>query len=48
MSRKHAYCWKAARAQLGDEYPETPLYLSEPAYADLLFFHHCYVSICSR
>ncbi|EIW63463.1 uncharacterized protein TRAVEDRAFT_43757 [Trametes versicolor FP-101664 SS1] len=42
MDRKHAYCWKAARAQLGDEYPETPLYLSEPAYADLLFFHHCY------
>ena len=42
MSRSSAPFWKAARQQL--ELPECPPHLSEPAYANLVFFFHCHVS----
>ena len=42
MSRSSAPFWRAARQQL--ELPECPPHLSEPAYANLVFFFHCHVS----
>ncbi|EPT04640.1 hypothetical protein FOMPIDRAFT_1045913 [Fomitopsis schrenkii] len=40
MSRRSASTWKAARANVGD-LPDCPPHLSEPQYANLLFFPYC-------
>ena len=42
MSRDSAAFWRQARRKLKD-LPDPPNYLSEPAYANLLFFPHCHV-----
>ena len=44
MSRDAAPFWKAARQQVED-LPECPEHLSEPAYANLVFFSHCHVGV---
>ncbi|KAM5534534.1 hypothetical protein V8D89_006006 [Ganoderma adspersum] len=41
MSRDSAAFWRQARRKLKD-LPDPPNYLSEPAYANLLFFPHCH------
>ncbi|KAI0645556.1 hypothetical protein C8Q79DRAFT_910119 [Trametes meyenii] len=41
MSRQSASFWRAARQQV-DGLPECPQFLSEPQYANLLFFPHCH------
>ncbi|KAI0355612.1 hypothetical protein OH77DRAFT_1454044 [Trametes cingulata] len=41
MSRNAAPFWKAARQQV-DGLPDCPSFLSEPQYANLLFFTHCH------
>ncbi|KAI0744136.1 hypothetical protein C8Q80DRAFT_881284 [Daedaleopsis nitida] len=41
MSRNSASFWKAARQQVAG-LPECPPYLSEPAYANLVFSTHCH------
>ncbi|KAL1942082.1 hypothetical protein VTO73DRAFT_6612 [Trametes versicolor] len=41
MSRSAAPFWKAARKQVGG-LPECPSFLSEPQYANLLFFTNCH------
>ena len=43
MSRQSVRFWREARLQVED-LPDLPSYLSEPAYANLLFFPHCHVS----
>ena len=43
MSRNAAPFWKAARQQV-EGLPDCPAHLSEPAYANLVFFSHCHVS----
>ncbi len=42
MSRDASPFWKAARQQV-DGLPECPEHLSEPAFANLVFFSHCHV-----
>ncbi len=42
MSRNAAKFWERARMQVED-IPDKPAHLSEPAYANLLFFTHCHV-----
>lgn len=43
MSRtKSLAFWKASRKQI-EGLPDIPAPLSEPAYANLLFFNHCHV-----
>ena len=42
MDRKSAPWWRAARSQI-EGLPPCPKTLSEPAYANLLFFNHCHV-----
>ncbi|TFK90033.1 hypothetical protein K466DRAFT_485512 [Polyporus arcularius HHB13444] len=42
MSRDTAKFWERARMQVED-IPDKPAHLSEPAYANLLFFTHCHV-----
>ena len=46
MSRTSAIFWRAARQQIPG-LPECPPFLSEPQYANLLFFSHCHVSCVS-
>ncbi|KAI0646993.1 hypothetical protein C8Q79DRAFT_1009145 [Trametes meyenii] len=41
MSRTSAPFWKSARRNV-DDLPECPSSLSEPAYANLMFFPHCH------
>ncbi|RDX46883.1 hypothetical protein OH76DRAFT_1485154 [Lentinus brumalis] len=41
MSRDSAPFWRAARKQV-DGLPDCPPFLSEPAYANLVFFTHCH------
>ncbi|KAI0744141.1 hypothetical protein C8Q80DRAFT_1122411 [Daedaleopsis nitida] len=41
MSRHCASLWKAARQQM-PSLPECPSHLSEPVYANLVFFTHCH------
>ncbi|EJF65431.1 hypothetical protein DICSQDRAFT_51153 [Dichomitus squalens LYAD-421 SS1] len=41
MSRQSAPFWREARKQFED-LPDPPSYLSEPAYANLLFSAHCH------
>ncbi|KAI0689365.1 hypothetical protein C8T65DRAFT_746206 [Cerioporus squamosus] len=41
MSRESEPFWRAARRQIED-LPECPTFLSEPAYANLVFFSHCH------
>ncbi|KAI0374176.1 hypothetical protein BV20DRAFT_988540 [Pilatotrama ljubarskyi] len=41
MSRNAAPFWKAARQQV-EGLPECPSFMSEPQYANLLFFTHCH------
>ncbi|KAI0689362.1 hypothetical protein C8T65DRAFT_817778 [Cerioporus squamosus] len=41
MSRKSEPFWRAARRQIED-LPQCPTFLSEPAYANLMFFSHCH------
>ncbi|KAI0705067.1 hypothetical protein C8T65DRAFT_830619 [Cerioporus squamosus] len=41
MSRDAAHFWEKARKQVRD-IPDKPAHLSEPAYANLLFFTHCH------
>ncbi|KAI0675149.1 hypothetical protein C8Q78DRAFT_1010751 [Trametes maxima] len=41
MSRQSASFWRAARQQVHD-LPECPQFLSEPQYANLLFFPYCH------
>ena len=43
MSRSAAKFWKRARENLVN-FPECPLDMSEPAYANLMFSPHCHVS----
>ncbi len=43
MSRKYEFLWKAARAGVAG-LPDIPPWLSEPAYANLVFFTNCHVS----
>ncbi len=45
-SRSSAPFWKAARKNV-EGLPDCPQYLSEPAYANLMFFAHCHVSVFS-
>ncbi|KAI0725257.1 hypothetical protein C8Q72DRAFT_615136 [Fomitopsis betulina] len=40
MSRRSAQTWRAARANV-EELPDCPAHLSEPQYANLLFFPYC-------
>ena len=42
MDRKSAPWWRATRSQI-EGLPPCPKTLSEPAYANLLFFNHCHV-----
>ncbi|RDX47866.1 hypothetical protein OH76DRAFT_1441097 [Lentinus brumalis] len=42
MSRNAARFWKAARQQSESDLPDCPPFLSEPAYANLVFFAHCH------
>lgn len=42
MSRSSATFWKVARQNV-DDLPGCPPYLSEPAYANLLYFPYCHV-----
>nr|VWO99937.1 Hemagglutinin-like secreted protein [Ganoderma boninense] len=44
MSRDSAPFWKQARRKL-KTLPEPPFYLSEPAYANLLFFPNCHICL---
>ncbi|KZT08449.1 uncharacterized protein LAESUDRAFT_676534 [Laetiporus sulphureus 93-53] len=41
MSRKSMHIWKSSRSLI-DGLPDCPEHLSEPAYANLLFFSHCH------
>ncbi|TBU33703.1 hypothetical protein BD311DRAFT_390362 [Dichomitus squalens] len=41
MSKRSTSFWKEARKQI-EGLPKPPYYLSEPAYANLLFFPHCH------
>ncbi|OBZ75564.1 hypothetical protein A0H81_04660 [Grifola frondosa] len=41
MNRSSAYIWKAARQNI-EGLPQCPPFLSEPAYANLLFSPHCH------
>ncbi|KAM5534544.1 hypothetical protein V8D89_011748 [Ganoderma adspersum] len=41
MNRQSVRFWREARQQVED-LPDLPSYLSEPAYANLLFFPHCH------
>ncbi|KAI0675173.1 hypothetical protein C8Q78DRAFT_525438 [Trametes maxima] len=41
LDRKFEYLWEAARSQVL-WLPDRPPYLSEPAYANLMFFNDCY------
>ncbi|EIW60441.1 uncharacterized protein TRAVEDRAFT_98847, partial [Trametes versicolor FP-101664 SS1] len=43
MSRSSARFWKSAR-QTVEGLPDLPPYLSEPEYANLMFFPYCHVS----
>lgn len=43
MSRDAMSFWKASRKQIVG-LPEPPPDISEPAYANFLFFNHCHVS----
>ena len=43
MSRDNSGLWKATRANVPG-LPECPSFLSEPAYANVVFFHQCHVS----
>lgn len=43
MSKNSASFWRAARNNLG--MPECPADVSEPQYADLVFFRGCYVRL---
>ena len=47
MNRKQEPLWKAARIQQEPTMPDLPPFLSEPAYANLMFFKHCHVSLPS-
>ena len=42
MSRSASGMWRAARTNVED-LPECPQYLSEPEYANLVFYSHCHV-----
>ncbi|KAH9892450.1 hypothetical protein C8Q73DRAFT_698062 [Cubamyces lactineus] len=42
MNRKQEPLWKAARIQQEPTMPDLPPFLSEPAYANLMFFKHCH------
>ncbi|PIL35912.1 hypothetical protein GSI_01572 [Ganoderma sinense ZZ0214-1] len=44
MSRDSTPFWKQARRKL-KTLPDPPYYLSEPAYANLLFFPHCHICL---
>ncbi|OSX63250.1 hypothetical protein POSPLADRAFT_1139531, partial [Postia placenta MAD-698-R-SB12] len=44
MKRTSAYLWKVSRCNIPD-LPECPPYLSEPAYANLVFFNHCHACL---
>ena len=46
MSRRSASAWRAARANV-EGLPDCPPHLSEPEYANLLFFSYCNVSVCT-
>ncbi|KAH9892451.1 hypothetical protein C8Q73DRAFT_57556 [Cubamyces lactineus] len=41
MNRKQEPLWKAARTRQEPTLPDLPSFLSEPAYANLMFFKHC-------
>ncbi|KZT08450.1 uncharacterized protein LAESUDRAFT_723975 [Laetiporus sulphureus 93-53] len=41
MTRRSAFIWRASRTQV-DGLPDCPQHLSEPAYANLMFFSHCH------
>lgn len=43
LSRDSAPFWKTARKQV-EGLPDCPPFLSEPQYANLLFFPYCHVS----
>ncbi len=45
MSRSSMLLWKSARRNMVDM-PDCPPYLSEPAYANLMFDVHCHVRFC--
>ncbi|OBZ71726.1 hypothetical protein A0H81_08960 [Grifola frondosa] len=44
MSRTSAHFWKAARQHV-EGLPDCPPFLSEPAYANLLFSPHCHICL---
>lgn len=46
MSRINASFWIAARRNI-EGLPDCPLYMSEPAYANLVFGNYCHVSTAS-
>ncbi len=43
LSRVSEPFWRAARGQV-EGLPQCPNFLSEPAYANLVFFSHCHAS----
>ena len=48
MNRRQEPLWKASRTRQEPTLPDLPPFLSEPAYANLMFFKHCSVSLSSR
>ena len=48
MNRRQEPLWKTARMQQEPTLPDLPPFMSEPAYANLMFFKDCYVSSSSR
>ncbi|KIJ10783.1 hypothetical protein PAXINDRAFT_85522 [Paxillus involutus ATCC 200175] len=44
MQKSLAFVWVAARRQIEHDFPDCPSDLSEPQYANLVFYPHCHVS----
>lgn len=47
MTRRSGLVWKMAQRNT-QKLPDCPPYLSEPAYAELMFGLDCHVSICAH
>ncbi|KAL0946623.1 hypothetical protein HGRIS_012819 [Hohenbuehelia grisea] len=48
MRRSTVTVWRQARANVGDDFPDCPPDLSEPAYANLAFDTHCHFCLNPR